>query len=70
MNANLVCLLIGVPAALIWMRGINRGVMLGLIFGWVRRADAPGRFWLCSAVYGVIACAFIASPVLGWMRGS
>jgi len=66
MSANLVCLLIGLAATLLWMRGVWRGVMIGLIFGWVRRADSPLRFWLCAIVYGAIVCGFIIAPMLAW----
>jgi hypothetical protein len=68
MNANLLCFLIGMPVVLLWVRALSRGVMLGFVFGWIRRGEAPVRFWLCAAVYGILACGFLVAPILSWFR--
>jgi hypothetical protein len=67
MNVNLVCFLVGVPLVAVWLRGVKRGVMLGLIFGWVRRCEAPTRFWLATISYGAFACGFLVAPSLSWL---
>ncbi len=67
MSTNLVCLLLGIAAALLWARGLAKGVMLGFVFGLVRRAKTPVRFLACSVFYGAIACGLIATPALAWI---
>jgi hypothetical protein len=67
MSTNLICLLLGIAALLLWARGLAKGVMLGFVFGLVRRAEAPVRFLACSVFYGAIACGLIAMPALAWM---
>jgi hypothetical protein len=67
MSANLVCFLIGIPLVAVWLRGVKRGVMLGLIFGWVRRCEAPARFWLATIIYGALAGGLLVAPSLVWL---
>jgi hypothetical protein len=67
MSVNVISLVLGIAVGLLWTRGLVRGVMLGLVFGLVRQAETPVRFFACSAVYGAIACGLIAVPVLAWM---
>jgi hypothetical protein len=67
MSTNLICLLLGIAALLFWARGLAKGVMPGLVFGFVRREDAPVRFLACSVFYGAIAGALIVTPALAWM---
>jgi hypothetical protein len=67
MSTNLICLILGLAAALFWLRGVASGVMLGLVFGLVRRAEAPAKFSVCAVVYGAVACGLIVTPALAWM---
>ena len=67
MNSYLACFLIGLPLAALWLTGVRRGVMAGLIFGLVRRETVPGRFWTATFVYGVLAFGLVITPSLYWL---
>jgi hypothetical protein len=79
MNSNLFGLIFGVFFAVAWGVGVKRGTMfghepiIGLPFScrlWVRRDVNPTGFWLLSALWGAIAIAFLALPIVRWATGS
>lgn len=67
MNTDLLCFLCGLPLLALWLGGVRRGVMIGLLFGLVRRDQTPGRFWPATLVYGVLVLGLVATPSLQWL---
>ena len=67
MSTNLACFLVGLALVPVWLTGLKRGIMVGLVFGLVRRVQAPARFWYASAFYGALALGFLVFPLLTWL---
>ena len=67
MNTSIVCFVIGLPLVALWLAGVRRGVMVGLIFGLVRREEMPVRFWPATFAYGVLAFGLVITPLLYWV---
>jgi hypothetical protein len=67
MSTNLICFLFGIPATLLWVRGVTKGVTYGSNSRWVRRDDDPLRFWFFTLWWGDIALGLVVTPVLSWL---
>ncbi len=67
MNSYIICFLIGLPLLALWLAGVRRGIMVGLVFGLVRREEMPGRFWPATVVYGVLVFGLVIMPALYWL---
>lgn len=66
MNSYLTCFVVGLPLVALWLVGVRRGVMVGLVFGLVHREEMPSRFWPATLVYGVLAFGLVIMPSLYW----
>lgn len=67
MSTNLACLLFGIPATLVWMRAVKRGVIFGSKSHWVRRDEDPLVFWFFAILYGGIAMGLVVMPIFAWL---
>lgn len=69
MSTELTCLILGLPATLLWWAGIRKGLMIGPNAKRVLRETDPLSFWMLAAIWGSMAVGLMFAPILTWRRG-
>lgn len=72
MDPTVVSLLLGIAMLTLWLIGVYKGRLVGLIrmgihdgpMGVIHRDVCPVKFWACAVIYGIVLLAVVVVSVV------